>query len=59
MLFGFESVRIEAKVRLFPLNDHNGWFRKLYPSKRNCSFICSLIWKFLKSPRSELKKAGP
>ena len=49
----------KPRVRLVPLNDHSGWFRKLVPLNRSCSFLDSLNWKFLKSPRSELKKAGP
>src|SRR3984885_12376902 len=50
---------LKPRLKLFPLNDHRGWFRKLYALKRNWSFIDSLMTKFLNIPRSALKKAGP
>jgi hypothetical protein len=53
-------VPLNPRVRLLlPLKVQSGWFTKLYPLARNCSFIPSLIWKFLKRPRSVLKNAGP
>src|SRR5579871_4514469 len=33
---------LKPRVRLLPLNDHSGWFRKLYALMRYCSFLCSV-----------------
>src|SRR6266550_1980440 len=48
----FEPTPLPVKVQ-------RGWFMKLYAEKRNWNFLCSLIWKFLKSERSLVQNHGP